>query len=302
MKTFHAFLGALLLLAGSAAGEIYVNLHWQTGAKGSNKLVIGSSPTTAETFTNAYTLHLAELAMDGDWSYTPERGYSPFKLVNAGTHSVVTNGIVAGVHRLLACEENSDLQFIMVLHEHATGRYFHLSETPGGGPIDVYDIGELDPTFPYFPDAFAYRPESSSGFFYKGTEIPPFCGWLAEHGLVEADLAGLDANLVNAAFAIGANPTNFTGLALSIDSVVFNSTSITGAFSFVARDGAHAATSVTNLNGDAMLLLVGSPTPGGDEDGLPASFDLGNGTFHCTDGATNATRFLRLKFAIPDVW
>ena len=304
MKTVNALLVALFSLANasSAAGEIFVNLNWQTGAFSSNKLVIDSSPTTADTFTNRYTLYLAQLDQDGEWSYSPELGYSPFKIVAQGYHHTGTgsDGIVSGSYPVPALTSNSYLQFIMVLYEHASGRYFHISETLGGPGIDPHEMDELDPTFPSFPES--YWPVSSTGYFYKGAEIPPFCGWLAEHGLVQADLAGLDTNLVNAAFAVGANPTNFTGVSLSVANVSFGATSITGGLSLVARDGAQNPSAVTRLNGGAALSLLSAATPGGTETALPATFDLGSGTFQSPGGATNAAQFLRLKLAVPEVW
>ena len=62
------------------------------------------------------------------------------------------------------------------------------------------------------------------------------------------------------------------------------------------------ATAVTRLNGDAALSLLSSTTLGGVTSALPATFNLANGTFESTVGATNATQFLRLKLAVPDVW
>ena len=304
MKPVNALLVALFSLANasSAAGEIFVNLNFQTGANPSSKLVIDSVPTTAATFTNRYTLYLAQLDQDGEWSYSPELGYSPFKIVATGSHHTVpgSDGIVSGSYPVAALAENSYLQFIMVLYEHASGRYFHLSETLGGSGIDPHDMGELDPIFPSFPET--YWPVSSTGAFYKGAEIPPFCVWLAKHDLVQADLAGLDADLVNQAFAVGANPTNFTSVSLAVGDVSFGANSITGGLSLVARDGAQNATAVTRLNGDAALSLLSSTTLGGVTSALPASFNLVGGTFDSTVGATNATQFLRLKLAVPDVW
>ena len=124
-------------------------------------------------------------------------------------------------------------------------------------------------------------------------------GILAEHGEV---FAGLDADLVNQAFAVGANPTNFTSVSLAVGDVSFGANSITGGLSLVARDGAQNATAVTRLNGGAALSLLSSTTLGGVTSALPASFNLVGGTFESTAGATNATQFLRLKLAVPDVW
>ena len=149
---------------------------------------------------------------------------------------------------------------------------------------------------------FNYFPVSSTGFFYKGAEIPPFCVWLAKHDLVQADLAGLDADLVNQAFAVGANPTNFTSVSLAVGDVSFGANSITGGLSLVARDGAQNATAVTRLNGDAALSLLSAATPGGAETALPATFNLDAASFQSATGATNAAQFLRLKLAVPEVW
>jgi len=66
--------------------------------------------------------------------------------------------------------------------------------------------------------------------------------------------------------------------------------------------GAQNATAVTRLDGGAALSLLSSTTLGGVTSALPASFNLVGGTFESTAGATNATQFLRLKLAVPDVW
>ena len=294
---------AVAMYATFAQSLDYLTLNWQTGAYATNKLVINSTPTTYATFTGHYSLYLAQLDQDGEWSFSPERGYTPFRSVSQGSHhtGVGSEGIVSGAFLIPAVASNSYLQFIMVLYEHSTGRYFHLSDTPGGPGIDPYEIGELNATWPPpFPEY--YWPESSTGYFYKGAEIPAFCGWLAEHGLVEADLAGLSTNLVNQAFAVGANPTNFTDVALAFNSVSFGPSAITGTVSLVARDGAGAPLAVTSLKGSAALSLLSAATPGGAETALPATFNLDAASFQSATGATNAAQFLRLKLAVPEVW
>ena len=298
MKTSFALLFPLFMLGSAHA----VNLNWQTGSYGSNKLVIASVPTTAETFEDRYALYLLQLGHEEEWTYSARLGFSPFAIVDEARHhsGPGTEGIISGTLVLPDDSSYSGLQYLMVLHEIALDKFFFISESPGGASIDLFTLDEIDDDFPNFSQS--YLPVSSTGFFYQGAEIPPFCVWLAKHGLVQADLDGLATNLVNQAFAVGANPTNFTGVAMAVEGVAFGPSAITGALSLVARDGAQNASAVTQLNGGAALSLLSSTTLGGGEATLPSTFDLADGTFESTVGTTNATQFLRLKLAVPNVW
>ena len=294
---------ALLALTWTALASAApaTDMYWMAGALNSNKMVVTGAVTTAATFNPVYELRLMYL---GDaCTYSEARGFSTFVLYDTATH-LATPGEIEGRAPIADDSSLNGHQWMMALYEKATRKYFFISETTGGPEIEPYTMENLtdDPFENGPPMEFNYYPVSSTGYLYKGAEIPPFCGWLAEHGLVQADLAGLDTNLVNAAFAVGANPTNFTGVSLSVANVSFAATSITGGLSLVARDGAQNPSAVTRLNGGAALSLLSAATPGGTETALPATFDLGSGTFQSPGGATNAAQFLRLKLAVPEVW
>ena len=297
-----ALLGVMTALAVGSALAFPVD--WFIGANG-NLLVIDGSVTTLASFSPLYEMHWIHLGED--WTYSETNGFSRFTHVGTGGH-LSEAGKVRGITSLDDDSALSYNDYMVALYEKATGKYYFVSETVGGNGIQPYTLPEIsDDPFMNGPpliseEELEYYPSSSSGYFYKGAEIPPFCVWLAKHDLVQADLAGLDADLVNQAFAVGANPTNFTSVSLAVGDVSFGANSITGGLSLVARDGAQNATAVTRLNGGAALSLLSSTTLGGVTSALPASFNLVGGTFESTAGATNATQFLRLKLAVPDVW
>ncbi|MDD4059742.1 MAG: hypothetical protein PHW08_03440 [Kiritimatiellae bacterium] len=295
-KALLAFASTMLVAAASAT-----DMYWMVGAYNSNKMIIDGSATTTTTFNPLYELRLMYLG-EG-WSYSESLGFSAFTLYDTAVH-LPAAGEIEGSEPIADDSSLNGHQWMMALFEKASGKYYFVSETAGGAGIEPYTMENLsdDPFENGPPMEFNYFPVSSTGFFYKGAEIPPFCVWLAKHDLVQADLAGLDADLVNQAFAVGANPTNFTSVSLAVGDVSFGANSITGGLSLVARDGAQNATAVTRLNGDAALSLLSSTTLGGVTSALPATFNLANGTFDSTVGATNATQFLRLKLAVPDVW
>lgn len=297
----NVFPGIMIaLVVGSASSA---EIDWIIGAN-STPLVIDGAITTSATFDPFYEMHIFHLGED--WTYSEDIGFSRFVFAGAGYH-LSEAGKVRGITTIDDDSELSYDQYIVALYEKATGKYYFVSEMPGGPGIEHYTLPEIsdDPFFNGPPSLFldyypvANNPEQR---FYQGAEIPPFCVWLAKHDLVQADLDGLATNLVNAAFAVGANPTNFTGVAMAVEGVAFGPSAITGALSLVARDAAQNAAAVTQLNDGATLSLLSSTTLGGSESALPSTFDLISGTFESTAGATNATQFLRLKLAVPDVW
>lgn len=288
-----------LVLATSAASALQIG--WMVGAY-NNLLVIDGVVTTQESFSPVYEMHLVHVGQDGDCS--PTLGFRVFCPLGDGSHyAPPDDGKVGAITTLPGGEAFSFNQFIVALYEKATGKYFFISETPGGPGIEPFTLPEVIDD-PFFPADYTYYPTAGNPEhrFYKGAEIPPFCTWLAEHGLVQADLDGFDAALVNQAFAVGANPADFSGLALSIDGVAFGQDTIDGMFSLVARDGAQRSAAVTNLNAAAALSLLSSATLGGGETVVPATFNLICGTFSAPVGATNATQFLRIRLDVSDVW
>lgn len=306
MKFKHLLVFVLSFSVGASSA---LQIDWMIGAF-SNLMVIDGAVTTYASFTPVYEMRLMHIGADGAYSAT--RGFSTFRYAGLGPHyaGANTDGKLGAITTIADDSALSYNQYMVVLYEKATGKYFFVSETVGGNGIQPFTLPEIyDDPFMNGPpfiseEELEYYPLANNAEhrFYQGAEIPPFCGWLAKHSLVQADLAGLDADLVNEAFAVGANPTNFTGVALAVGDVSFGANSITGGLSLVARDGAQNATAVTRLNGGAALSLLSSTTLGGSESALPSTFNLANGTFQSAAGATNATQFLRLKLAVPDVW
>lgn len=302
IKPLLAFV--LALFAGVSCA---LDISWMIGAFNSNLMVIDGAVTTNASFTPVYEMRLMHLG--ADWTYSPTLGFSHFRRANPSEQGDAYNhlsepGKIGSYTPIADDSALSYNDYMVALYEKASGKYYFVSETVGGTGIEPYTLPEIyDDSWmnlfdlDYYP--VADNPEQR---FYQGAEIPPFCVWLSEHDLVQAHLDGLATNLVNAAFAVGANPMNFTGVSLAVGDVSFGANSITGGLSLVARDGAQNATAVTRLDGDAALSLLSSTTLGGVTSALPASFNLANGTFQSTAGATNATQFLRLKLAVPDVW
>lgn len=290
-KSLFVLATALTCSLSSAIG-----LNWSIG--GEEKLMINGELTTKTTFNSSYQLQLMHIGNPPE--YTEERGYDTFVYEDTGVHQD-TPGEISQETTIEGGTELSYNEYLIVLYEIGTGKYYFISETPNGESIDSHDLGYIfgSPAFDFPQD---YFPESSTGYFYKGAEIPPFCGWLASKGLVQSALSGLNTNLVNKAFAVNANPTNFNDIALAITTTDFAANPISGAFTFKSYDAANNPTTVTKLNGSAALSLISSTSLAGAEAGTPASFNLPSGTFQTSSGATNATQFLRLKLCVPDVW
>ena len=305
MKFKHLLVFVLSLSTGASSA---LQIDWMIGAF-SNLMVIDGAVTTYASFTPVYEMRLMHIGLDG--AYSAIRGFNTFRYVGTGPHyAPPEDGKIGAITSLPDDSALSYNQYIVALYEKATGKYYFVSKAVGGAGIDPFALPEVyDDPFMNGPpfiseEELEYWPTAGNAEhrFYQGAEIPPFCTWLAKHDLVQADLAGLDADLVNQAFAVGANPTNFTGVALAVEGVAFGPGAITGALSLVARDGAQNASAVTQLNGGAALSLLSSTTLGGGEATLPSTFDLADGTFESTVGTTNATQFLRLKLAVPNVW
>lgn len=292
---------ALFCIASSVA-HADTTLAWMTGAYDSNRLVIDGATTTAATFNPFYELRLMQLGYKDNYTYTDEKGYSVFILV--GTNAVHYTGTdsagkISGTIDIPDDPALKNLQYIMAIYEKTSGKYFFVSESVAGQGIAPGTLPLLDP---FTNPPLEYFPTSSTGYFHKGAEIPPFCGWLAGKGLTQASLTGLNTNAVNTAFAVNANPTNFSRVAASITATDFAADSISGAFSFKSFDSSNNPTTVTNLNGTAALSLRSSTSLTGAEGNAPATFNLSSGTFQSSSGATGETQFLRLRLSVPEVW
>ncbi len=277
------------------------SFFWNVG-KTDSRLKINNTLTTASTFNPNFELHLMYIGYDPA-PYTSTKGYSTFLKVATGIHDETVSGLIQGTVEIVGGTELTDRQYIPALYEKATEKYYFISETSGGSGIAPYTLAEVvgDPLFDI--NFASYYPTSSTGNFYKGGEIPPFCGWLATKGLVQENLAGMDTNKVNLAFAVNANPTNFNDIAVSITNFVIGANSMNGKFSAVSYDAQNTPSSVMKLNGTATLSLVTAPTLSGITNAISdASVNLSNKTFHVTRGATNTTEFFRLKLDAPAVW
>ena len=278
-----------------------VSFVWEIGPTSSSTLVIGGSPTTATPFNANYELRLMYIGY-APAPYSTELGYATFTYVNTGIHSSTVAGQITKPTTITGGEELNDRQYILALYEKATGKYYFISETNGGAGIDPYTFAGIT-GIPIFDFPEDYYPESSTGYFYKGAQIPPFCGWLASKGLVQANLAGLNENQVNLAFAVNANPTNFNGVKVSITDFVLGTSSLNGTFSCTSYDAQNHPSAVAKLNGNAALSLLASPTISGSTTTVAgASVNLSGGTFQATNGATNDTQFMRIKLTAPEVW
>jgi len=288
---------AICVWAGSALAS--VTLLWGTSSSG--KLKLNGTLTTPETFTHAYTLSLMYIG-NAPAPYSEIRGYATFLHANAAKHSTSVNGVIQGTHSETGTTEINGMQLLMVLHEKATGKHYFISETQGGNSIAPYTFQGvfIDPITP-LPTTLYYHPTSSTGYFYKGAEIPAFCGWLSKYNLTEDNLAGIPANRVNLAFAVNANPTNFSGIALAITDVSFSLASFSGAFTFNAKDTAGTPTAITTLRDPAALTIRTTDSLSTSFSPPPASsLSLETNTFEVN--TTPTTQFLRLDFTPAKLW
>ena len=294
-----AILCAMTCSMASAA-----HIYWEIGAYSTNRLVIAGAATTAAAFNANYELRLMFLSKS--YTYTASRGYSTFTVMGKATHQS-TPGLLIGETYITNTVSRNGEKYLMSLYEKGTGKYYFVSESAGGSSIPVYTVSNLtgndvddDLFYPqyYFPVA-----TNTTKCFYKGAEIPAFCGWLASQGLTEASLVGKNTNTVNLAFAVNANPTNLSAVAMSITSIQVSDQSVSGGFALKAYNAAGTPTTVTRLNGTAAISLLAATNL--TDASLPqtASINLTNGTFQATaDMTTNDTQFLRLKLGIPAVW
>lgn len=293
-----------ILCAMTCSMASATQIHWTIGAYATNRLVIAGAATTATAFNAAYELRLMFLSKS--YTYTDGRGYSTFTFMGKATHQS-TPGLLIGETYITNTVSRNGEKYLMSLYEKGTGKYYFVSESAGGSSIPVYTVSNLtgndvddDLFYPqyYFPVA-----TNTTKCFYKGAEIPAFCGWLASQGLTEASLVGKNTNTVNLAFAVNANPTNLSAVALSITSIQVSEQAVSGGFALKAYNAAGTPTTVTRLNGTAAISLLAATKL--TDASLPqtASINLTNGTFQATaDMTTNDTQFLRLKLGVPAVW
>ena len=285
----------------SAASQIL----WGLGSDSTtNQLVISGAATTAATFNAAYELRLMYLSKS--YTYTASRGFSTFTFLDKANHQP-SAGLLIGETYITNTVSRNGEKYLMALYEKGTGKTYFVSESVGGSSIPIYTLSNLtgndadDDLFNpqmYYPVA-----TNTTKCFYKGAEIPAFCGWLASQGLTEASLVGKNTNTVNLAFAVNANPTNLSAVAMSITSIQVSDQSVSGGFALKAYNAAGTPTTVTRLNGTAAISLLAATNL--TDASLPqtASINLTNGTFQATaDMTTNDTQFLRLKLGIPAVW
>ena len=294
----YHFLAALLLIA--ANHSLAFDLEWGTGINESSRLILKGNPTTAGTFTNSYELRLMNIGVDPA-PFSDTRGYKTFLIVDIGTHNLTEPGTIQHTISIPNSDELYDRHFLPVLYEKTTQKHFFLSETINGDSIQPFIISDenYDPTLP--PGApKKYYPTSTTGF-HKGAEIPPFCGWLSKYSLTENDLTSIPTNLVNLAFAVNANPTNFSGIALAITNMTVSPTAISGGFTLNAKDSTGTPTAVTKLNDPSALVISTTDslvTDFSTNSALSLSFPTN--TFEVN--ATQDIQFIRLDFTPAEVW
>ena len=288
----------VVILVASASHSLAYELNWGTGGGNTNLLVLNGTVTTPETFTTNYELRLMYI---GKVPSLSSRGYAIFLLTDTGTHlppagKIQHTAIIPGGNEL------SERKLLPVLYEKATGKHFYLSISIGGAAVTPHTVPTIwEDASQDFPGD--YYPTSPTGWFYKGSEVPPFCGWLSNYGLTESNLVSVSTNKVNLAFAVNANPTNFNDVAVSITNFVIGASVMNGKFSFISYNAQNTPSSVTKLNGATVLSLVASPTLSGSMNAITgSSVNLTNKTFQVTHGATNTTEFFRVKLNVPAVW
>lgn len=293
----HALLVALLL--AEASRSLAFTLEWQIGGSQSKPLKLNGELTTAETFNPYFELRLMDIGLASD-PYSASRGYTTFRRMNTGTHRP-DEGTIGSISAIIPdAEDLFEHQLLPVLYEIATEKHYYLSSTLAGGAIPPYLMPEIT-GIPGMDLPRVYYPTSSSDFFYKGEEIPPFCGWLSKYNLTENDLTGISTNLVNLAFAVNANPTDFSGIELSITNTTLSAESLSGGFIFNAKDAAGTPTAVTPPHDSTNLVLRTTASLAVPFSPAPASYlSLTNGIFSVN--ATQDIQFLRLDFTPAELW
>ena len=294
-----AILCAMTCSMASAA-----HIYWEIGVYGTNRLVIAGAATTAAAFNANYELRLMYLSKS--YTYTAGRGYSTFTVMGKATHQS-TPGILIGETFITDTVSRNGEKYVMALYEKGTGKYYSISTSEGGSSISIYTLSKLtgDEMMDDLMNPEEYYPVATNATkcFYKGAEIPAFCGWLASQGLTEASLVGKNTNTVNLAFAVNANPTNLSAVAMSITSLSVSNQTLSGSFSLKASDAAGHQSPVSRLNGTAAISLLAATNLTAASSPQAASINLTNGTFQATANiTTNDTQFLRLKLGIPAVW
>lgn len=279
-------------------------INWSIGVHPHlpSQLLLNGSVTTTETFTPVYEMRMMFLGKD--CTYTPERGFSTFIHAATGAHQSDL-GVISGFTVFADDSSLTGTQYMLALYEKSTEKYFFLSDEPDGCGITPHTMPEVsDDPFdngPPFGSTFAYYPTSSTDYFYKGAEIPAFCTWLSKNNLTEDDLVSIPTSRVNLAFAVNANPTNFTGITLTITEMTLSPSVISGAFTFNAKDVAGTPTAITTLRDpNALVLRTTDSLTTGFAPPPASSLSLDTGTFEVN--ATAPSQFLRLDFTPINLW
>lgn len=131
--------------------------------------------------------------------------------------------------------------------------------------------------------------------------LTPSQAWFLKYQLTESALAGIPANLVNLAFAVNANPTDFSGVDLSVSELTFSPTSLTGTFTFNAKNAAGTPTAVTKLNDPNAIVISSTDSLAAPFSPDPASsISLDTNTFEAE--TASSIQFLRLDFTPAELW
>ncbi len=286
-----------LFLFGCASTASGHPILWGTSSL--NPLVIDGETTTAATFNPNYQLRLMSIGYQPA-VYTVSRGYATFIPVGTASHNLTVAGSLQATTDVPGGTELNGRQFIMALHAINTGKNYFISESLGGTPIVPLTISGLigDPLFDF---ETLYYPTSSTGSFYKGAEIPAFCGWLAQYNLKEADLDGIETNTVNLAFAVNANPATLTDISLTVSDLTLSGDTATGAFTLSANHDPGGSSPVTRLNGGASLLLhTGTSLSENLSPNPTATLSLESNSFETE--VTAPTQFFQLRLTPDTLW
>lgn len=258
---------------------------------------------------NAITIHttISNLSIDGSrassTTYGASEGQYRLVLFNvANPSTIISYGTLTGSGKV----ENTTALTIAGTYMSAlfdnVSKYYVISTTEGGpilaGTAQALTQAQADVTNAYIEHLTLPTAVTVGELTFT---MPPLDAWLFKYGLAKSALVGIPTNLVNLACAVNANPTNFSGIDLSIGTMSLNASSISGAFALRAKDAVGTPTAVTKLNDPTALvisttdsLVTGfSPNP-------TATLSLETGSFEVD--TTQDSQFLRLEFTPAKVW
>lgn len=156
-------------------------------------------------------------------------------------------------------------KFALLVYDRSNKTAYRFSDTVGGTNMPEcvfsgYDgeiVLEYDVMAPWrSQQPFNLVASTESKRIYLGAEIPQRCVWMADKGLTEEDLEGVDEETVDLAIALDSLPADVAGgVELKIGSITLGEGTADISWNFAAVDSSGAAKAVSSLRGGARLLL-----------------------------------------------